>query len=437
MHSTNNHVNVRALIPFSALRMRPLLACSLLLASTTIDAAELRDLRLWDSPEGTRVVFEFSEAPEHKVFALDQPDRIVVDLSATLGAKLANKVNGRGLVKHVRAAQREDGSLRVVLDMALAAEPRSFLLDPAQDYGPRLILDLQGSVEEKAEGTPAPAVAPPQAPARAARPIVVAIDAGHGGEDPGARGHGGLLEKEVALAIAQKLAALVNYEPGFRAVLTRDGDYYLGLRERVQRARKAEADLFVSVHANAVTNRKARGSAVYVVSQRGASNEHARWLAHKENAADLVGGIEIEDKDDELAAVLIDLSQSSTMEASFDVGGRMLRALGSINALQKEEVQQAGFMVLKAPDIPSVLVETAFITNAEDERLLGSTPYQDRIARSLLDGIMGYFDSYRPRDPGSIRIPREPETIEARQTDGPRLQKVKARATGVAERVEP
>lgn len=407
--------------------MRELIACGLFLASTVVDASELRDLRLWDSPEGTRVVFEFNQAPEHKVFSLDSPDRIVVDLPDTLGAKLANKVTGRGLVRHVRAAQREDGSLRVVLDMNTATEPRSFLLDPAEDYGPRLILDLQGSAEAPSgEDKPVPS-APVRAPAREARPVVVAIDAGHGGEDPGARGHGGLLEKEVALSIARKLAALVDGESGFRAVLTRDGDYYLGLRERVQRARKAQADLFVSIHANAVTNRRARGSAVYVVSPRGASNEHARWLAHKENAADLVGGIEIEDKDDELAAVLIDLSQSSTMEASFDVGGRMLRALGSINALQKDEVQQAGFMVLKAPDIPSVLVETAFITNAEEERLLGSKAYQDRIARSLLDGVKGYFDSYRPRDPGTA------EPHEARP-DGPRLQKVKATSVNMAER---
>lgn len=385
--------------------------------------AELRDLRLWDSPEGTRVVFEFSQAPQHTVFTLENPDRIVIDLPDSTGARLANKVMGKGEVAHVRASQREDGSLRVVLDMSVAKQARSFLLEPAADYGHRLILDLQDAGVTAEDATASlPAVQPPtQVMGRALppRPIVVAIDAGHGGDDPGARGHGGLLEKEVAMTISRKLAALIDAEPGYRGVLTRDGDYYLGLRERMNRARKAEADLFVSVHANAVTNRRVRGSSVYVVSPRGASNEHARWLARKENAADLVGGIDIENKDDELTSVLIDLSQSSTMEASFDVGGRMLKALGSVNTLQKNVVQQAGFMVLKAPDIPSVLVETAFITNAQEERLLGSASYQDKIALSLLKGIQGYFDSYRPRDPGTIN-PREP------RPDGPRLQKVKA-----------
>lgn len=393
--------------------MRFLIACGLVVAVSAVSAADLRDLRLWDSPEGTRVVFEFDRAPSHKVFTLQNPDRIVIDLPETQGASLANKAEARGVVRTVRAAAREDGSLRVVLDMHSAVDPRSFLLDPAEDYGHRLILDLAGAMAE----APVP-VLEPVPPGKEARPLVIAIDAGHGGEDPGARGHGGLLEKEVALAISRKLAVLVDKEPGYRAFLTRDGDYYLGLRERVQRARKADADLFVSVHANAVKNRKVRGSSVYVVSPRGATSEHARWLAQKENAADLVGGIQLENKDDELAAVLIDLSQSSTMEASFDVGDRMLKALGRFNPLQKEDVQQAGFMVLKAPDIPSVLVETAFITNAEDERLLRSAGYQDKIARSLLDGIKGYFSSYRPHE-------SEPETLRAER---PRLHKVKGGA---------
>ncbi|MGQ0618474.1 MAG: N-acetylmuramoyl-L-alanine amidase [Panacagrimonas sp.] len=417
--------------------MRSLIPIGLLLVSTATSAAELRDLRLWDSPEGTRVVFEFSAAPRHNVFTLENPDRIVIDLPDSTGARLANKVIGKGEVAHVRASQREDGSLRVVLDMSVARQARSFLLEPAADYGHRLILDLQDAgFAAKSATASVPAAKPPvpvMGRAMPSKPIVVAIDAGHGGEDPGASGHGGLQEKEVALSISRKLAALIDLEPGYRAVLTRDGDYYLGLRERMDRARKAQADLFVSVHANAVTNRRARGSSVYVVSPRGASNEHARWLAQKENAADLVGGIEIDSKDDELKSVLIDLSQSSTMEASFDVGGRMLRALGSVNTLQKNVVQQAGFMVLKAPDIPSVLVETAFITNAQEERLLGSASYQDRIALSLLKGIQGYFDSYRPRDPGTVE-PRDPGTGSPREQrkDGPRLQKVKGKPVDVS-----
>ncbi|MGQ0530216.1 MAG: N-acetylmuramoyl-L-alanine amidase [Panacagrimonas sp.] len=395
-------------------------------AAWSAGAADLGDLRLWDSPEGTRVVFELGEGSAHKVFTLDNPARIVVDLPATTGARVANRVKGSGVVKSIRAAEREDGSLRVVLDMASQVQPRSFLLDPAEQYGHRLVLDLsdEGSatpaqaaaapaLAPPAKVTPAPVNSAPRPPAAGGRPIVVAIDAGHGGEDPGAIGHGGLQEKQVALVLARKLAGKINAEPGFRAVLTRDGDYYLPLRERINRARKAQADLFVSVHANALKDRRMRGSAVYVVSPRGATSEHARWLAQKENAADLVGGIELEDKDNELAAVLIDLSQSSTMEASFDVGSRMLQSLGKVNVLQRTQVQQAAFVVLKAPDIPSVLVETAFITNAEEERLLRSEDGQDRLVRSMFEGIKGYFDSYRPQPQPPLR------------DEGPRLQKVR------------
>ena len=379
-------------------------------AVSTATAGDLRDLRLWDSPEGTRVVMELSESTAHKVFTLENPARIVIDLPGITGAKLANKETGKGAVEHVRAAQREEG-LRIVLDMSKQIEPRAFMLDPADQYGYRLVLDLAGAGDEAAP----PAAPPVKAEAFERKPIVVAIDAGHGGEDPGAIGHGGLFEKDVALTLSRKLAALVNDEPGFRAVLTRDGDYYLELRERVKRARKAEADLFVSIHANALKDRAMRGSAVYVVSARGATSEHARWLAQKENAADLVGGVGLHGKDDELAAVLIDLSQASTMEASFDVGSRMLKSLGRVNQLQRPVVQQAGFMVLKAPDIPSVLVETAFITNAEEEKLLRDPKGQDRIVRSLLDGIQGYFESYRPRDERPVET-------------SPRLRKVRADA---------
>jgi N-acetylmuramoyl-L-alanine amidase len=368
----------------------------LLGAVSVADASTLRDLRLWDSPEGTRVVFELSASTDHKVFTLDHPDRIVVDLPATdaKGARIANKAMGKGFVTHVRAAPRNDGTLRIVLDMKSPVKPHAVLLDPANDYGYRLVLDLS-DVDAPDGDAPATVVAEEQ---WEPKPIIVAVDAGHGGEDPGARGKKGLLEKDVALSIAKKLAALISAQPGYTAVLTRDGDYYVGLRERVDKARKAQADLFVSIHANAVTNRDVRGSAVYVVSPRGATNEGARLLAHRENSADLVGGIGLDDKDNELAAVLIDLSQSSTMEASFDVGGRMLNALSTVNPLQKPEVMQAGFMVLKAPDIPSVLVETAFITNKDEEKLLGDPRQQDRIAVSLLDGIEGYFKSYRPQE---------------------------------------
>lgn len=363
-----------------------------LLATPLASAAELREVRLWESPDATRVVFDLSQETQHKVFALDNPARIVVDIQGVgeAGVNVANATPPKGTVRQIRSGMREDGSLRVVLDMAQSVMPKSFALNPNAEYGFRLVLDLHAAAAE-APSAPQPALRLKE------KPIVVAIDAGHGGEDPGARGHSGLLEKDVALSLARRLAQLINAEPGMQAVLTRDGDYYLGLRERVAIARKHQADLFISVHANAFKNRDMRGSAVYVLSNRGASSEHARWLAHKENAADLVGGIELNGKDDELAAVLIDLSQSATMEASFDVGSRILGSMGRVNTLQRSEVQQAAFMVLKAPDIPSVLVETAFITNAHEERLLRDAAHQEKFARSMLDGIKGYFQSYRPQ----------------------------------------
>jgi N-acetylmuramoyl-L-alanine amidase len=221
------------------------------------------------------------------------------------------------------------------------------------------------------------------------------VDAGHGGEDTGARGPSGVREKDVALSIARKLAKLINNEPGMKAVLIRDGDYYIGLRERTIKARKVQADLFVSVHADAFRDRDARGSSVYVLSQRGASSEHARSLAARENASDLVGGVRLTGKNDR-DAFLLSVLQDTSMEASFDVASRVLGELRDVNDLHKRDVQQAGFMVLKSPDIPSLLVETAFISNRKEERRLNSDDYQDTLARALLRGVKGYFSSYRP-----------------------------------------
>jgi len=228
------------------------------------------------------------------------------------------------------------------------------------------------------------------------KPIVIAIDAGHGGVDPGAHGPDGIEEKAVTLAIARRLARLVDDQPGMRAVLTRDSDTFVDLRRRTVIAREAEADLFISIHCNALRDPSMRGTAVYVLSDHGATSEQARWLASRENSADMVGGVTLQDKDNQVAAVLLDISQTATMEASFDLGGRMLNSMGRINRLQKPQVQQAGFLVLKSPDIPSVLVETAYITNPSEERMLADASNQERIASSLLDGIRGYFSHYRP-----------------------------------------
>jgi len=388
-------------------------------------AVELRDVRLWDGPESTRIVFDLEGGTQHKSFTLENPNRLVIDIT---GAKLSSglKLDGlaKGIVKNVRTGPREDG-LRVVLDLSEAASPKSFGLEPNGQYGYRLIFDLYSQQPQPASpslpeapsqiivqapvpsaptpapsvrSTPAPAI-PADAPrASVGRPIIIAIDPGHGGEDPGARGRNGVIEKEVSLRIAKKLAKMVNDTPGYKAVLTRTGDYYVGLRERTGIARKAQADLFVSIHANSLPVAKnVRGSAVYVLSQRGATSEHAKMLASLENAADLVGGVEISGKDDDLASVLLDISQTAVREASFDFGSRLLESIGQFNALQKRDVQQAGFAVLKAPDIPSVLVETAFLSHPEDERLLAAADYQETMAASLMAGIKGYFSGYRPQ----------------------------------------
>jgi N-acetylmuramoyl-L-alanine amidase len=356
------------------------------------DAAELRDVRIWEGPDSTRVVFDLDGPAEHRLFTLSGPERIVIDLPATRrNTALTSQLEGKGIVQRVRSAQRDGGAtLRVVLDVSEEVNPKSFSLPPNDSYGHRLVVDLYGA-------RPAARPAPPPVRTLAEKPIIIAIDAGHGGEDPGAIARNGLREKDVALAIARRLARLVDQEPGLRAVMIRDGDYYIGLRDRIEKARAAQADLFVSVHANSYKDRHVRGTAIYVLSRRGASSEHARWVASRENMSDLIGGVEVNSKDDTLAAVLIDISQTSAIEASFDVGGRLLESMGTVNPLQKPEVQQAAFAVLKAPDIPSILVETAFLSNDEEARLLGTPAYQEKLAQAMLRGIKGYFQNYRPR----------------------------------------
>ncbi|WP_439638488.1 N-acetylmuramoyl-L-alanine amidase [Nevskia sp.] len=424
--------------------MRALTGLLLLLTAASAAAAELREMRLMDGPEATRAVFDFDVATTPKLFTLANPDRVVIDFAdARRGPGMPAASAGKGLVKSVRTGPREAG-LRVVLDVGEKVAPQSFGLEASEGYGYRLIVDLMPKQPHRAAlpatssvpaTTPVPAAAPaapkpelvvaaasataaaavaaaplpaadapaavasaePVRPRVAGREVIVAVDAGHGGNDPGAIGLGGLREKDVTLAIARRLARKINAEPGMRAVLTRDSDTFIELRTRTVKARQVNADLFVSVHANAVNDRSMHGSSVYVLSERGASSEQARWIANHENAADLVGGVALQKQDDNVAAVLIDISQGATMEASFDVGSRMLHAMGRINRLQKAEVQQAGFMVLKSPDIPSVLVETAFISNPREEKLLGDPDYQDQLAESIFDGVRSYFARYRPQ----------------------------------------
>lgn len=432
--------------------------CAMLGSLPLADAAQLRDLRLWDEPESTRVVLDLQGAVAHQVFTLDHPHRVVIDLPGVNGSSLdiARRVTAAGIVNAVRSAPRGDG-IRVVLDLQDSVYASSFDL-PSTQADPRLadhqlVVELARPVASAPESAghvpaataatrPAPIVAAPAAPvvatplaakpeARAgvatksqtSKPLIIAIDAGHGGQDPGAIGPSGLREKDVTLAVARKLAARINKTPGMKAVLTRDSDRFVDLRGRINVARKHQADLFVSVHCNAFTRKDMHGTAVYVLSDKGASNEHARWLAHKENSADLVGGVHLEGKDKDLAAVLIDISQSATREASFDVGDRILKAMGQVNRLQKPRLQEAGFVVLKAPDIPSVLVETAFITNPREEKLLASDRFRDQLAAQIQKGVLGYFDAYRPQQqlvedaPRAIRVSHTPATA-AGETHG-------------------
>jgi N-acetylmuramoyl-L-alanine amidase len=365
-----------------------LLAAHLAVATAGAEVA-VRDVRLWEGPDSTRVVLDLSRPAGHKLFTLENPSRVVVDVKpANIDLAGVRLPGGVGLVRSVRGANRPGGEVRIVLDLADEAKPRSFLVRPEGRYGHRLIIELE------------PRRARAQQPVIRAdggsRDLVIAIDAGHGGEDPGAIGRKGTYEKDIALQIARRLAQEIDREPGMRAVLTRDGDYFLSLQQRVAIARKHRADLFVSIHADAFKNPNARGSSVYVLSPKGATDEAARWLAARENAADLVGGVSLDDKDDMLASVLLDLSQNASIGASLEVGDFVLNRLGGVNRLHKSTVQQAGFVVLKAPDIPSILVETAFISNTEEEQRLRDGRYQSQLAQALMAGVREYFYTNPP-----------------------------------------
>jgi N-acetylmuramoyl-L-alanine amidase len=354
-----------------------------------------------------------------------------IEISPAL-AELNGKVaSGDPYIDKLRVARNRPGVVRVVLDLKSEVKPQAFTLPPVAEYGHRLVLDIYPSVPPdplaaliEAEGKvasapaaalPAPSAASPAAspsapPAPAAAPdkskvarlAIVVLDAGHGGEDPGARGRLGSQEKTITLDIARRLKALIDAEDGMRAVLTRDGDYYLPLAQRVEKARKLRADLFVSIHADAFIKPHARGSSVFALSERRASSEAARWLASKENASDLIGGVNLGVKDRYLAQTLLDLSQTATIDHSLRLGSAVLAALKHVNTLHKEQVEQASFAVLKAPDIPSILVETAFISNPEEEQRLNDDAYQDKLARAVLAGIKRYFARNPPRPQGPL-----------------------------------
>ncbi len=371
----------------------------LILCAPAWAGSTVKGLRMWPAPDHTRLVFDTSGPVEHSLFALQGPDRLVIDIkNAKLTADTERLDFSKTLLSGIRSAQRNGRDLRVVLDLKGAVKPKSFVLRPNDEYGHRLVIDLHDSGKKPTlTRTTINSIASGQK----ARDVVIAIDAGHGGDDPGAIGPSGVKEKDVVLAIARKLKTLVDKEPGMRGVLIRDGDYFVALRKRVKLAReKYRADFFVSIHADSFRDHRARGSSVYTLSPGGATSEMARRLAEKENASDLIGGVSLDDKDDLLASVLLDLSQTATIEASSDVASRVLTGLKGVNKLHKRKVEQAGFRVLKAPDVPSILVETAFISNPREERNLRSSSHQMKMARAIMGGVRGYFKQNPP--PGSI-----------------------------------
>jgi len=388
---------------------------------------QLAAARVWPAADYTRITLEAPQPIRHQMMSLKNPERLVVDLenvaiNATLNGLTDKIAAGDPYVKSVRVAQFKPNVVRLVFDLKSEVKPQIFALAPVAGYGHRLALDIYPleppdplmALVENRERQPEPAATAPSPPAsdkpaarlpeksaratptRPGRVIIIAIDAGHGGEDPGARGRHGTWEKNVTLAISRKLKERIDQEPNMRAVMIRDGDYFMALGARVVKARRANADLFVSVHADAFTHPNARGSSVFALSERGATSAAANWLARKENEADLIGGVNLDVRDPYLKQTLLDLSQTATINDSLKLAKAVLGEVGNINKLHKNHVEQAGFAVLKSPDIPSILVETAFITNPEEERKLNNDAYQNKMADAIFAGIKRYFAANPP-----------------------------------------
>ena len=415
------------------------IAAMLLVAVPALAAERIVASRVWPAQEYTRVTLESTRPVKHLFFSITSPERLVVDLEGMdldeeLKALPAKVGDNDPYIQSVRVAMNRPNVVRIVFDLRAEAKPSVFPLAPAGDYKHRLVVDIYPAkpadpllallqpkpdpigeigapplaaqapaVEIAAVETPALPVVKVQPPSKPAakvpkvdRLVIVAIDAGHGGEDPGARGRHGTREKDVTLAIARRLKAAIDKEPNMRAVMVRDGDYYIPLAERVVKARRVQADLFVSVHADAWVKPDARGSSVFALSEKGATSTAARMLAQKENQSDLIGGVNLGVKDPVLARTLLDLSQTATISDSLKLGRHVLSELGDVNDLHKASVEQAGFAVLKAPDVPSILVETAFISNPEEEKRLKDSAYQEKMASAILGGIKRYLAQNPP-----------------------------------------
>ena len=368
--------------------------------------------RLWPAPDYTRLTLESKQPIKFKLFSVKDPNRLVLDLEGVdLGPalhELQSKVSADDpYVQSLRVARNRPDVVRVVLDLKTEVKPQVFALKPIAEYGDRLVLDvypahpkdpLLALIESDGKLAPARAGGGASAPG-VTRLATIVIDAGHGGEDPGAKGRHGTYEKNVTLMIARRLKKLIDAEPDMRAMLTRNGDYYLTLAARVEKAQQVHADLFVSIHADSarIMGRHASGSSVYALSQRRATSETARWLAKSENDSDLIGGANLGSKDTYLRKTLLDLSQTGTIDYSLQLGSSVLSELGRVNPLHRGHVEQASFAVLTAPNIPSILVETAFISNPKEEKRLNDGAYQDKIARAIFAGIKDYIAKHPPR----------------------------------------
>ncbi|WP_156906425.1 N-acetylmuramoyl-L-alanine amidase [Halomonas halocynthiae] len=397
---------------------------------SAVVAGNVENIRLWAAPDHSRLVFDLTSPTSAEVFTLDNPSRLVIDLdNSQMQADLDRLSLEGSAVSELRSGVRQGSNLRVVLELSRQVSPRHFILPPNEQYGHRLVVDLEypgenavndpidpieamvreqeiAAVRAQAEASisgrqPAPTVqATKAAKPHPRRDIIIAIDAGHGGEDPGAIGPSGTHEKDVVLQMAKRLQRLVDGAPGFKAVMIRDSDYYVGLRQRTQIARQQKADFFVSIHADAFDSPRPHGSSVYALSQRGATSETAQWLAVSENRSDLIGGVDgnlsLSDKDEVLRGVLLDLTMTATLNDSLTIGGQVLERMGRVNDLHKPRVEQAGFAVLKSPDIPSLLVETGFISNPQEERRLRNGNYQQRMMAAVFNGIHAHFERNPP-----------------------------------------
>lgn len=378
--------------------MRLILVIALSLMALPSWANQLKSVRVWPSPDNTRVVLDMSSAPNFNYFTLSGPSRLVIDLKgASNAANLARIENKSELVRKIReSTPLEKGSMRLVLDLSSSIKPVVFPLAPAGPYGHRLVIDLP--YEEKGGATAQPAPVGGQGKA-----IVIAIDPGHGGEDPGSIGPRRTYEKRVTLAVSQKLAALIDREPGMRAVMTRRGDYFVDLNKRSEIARKAKADLLVSVHADSFHNSTPRGASVWVLSTNRANREMGSWLEKQEKQGELLGGVgkvlAESDPNPYLAQTFLDLSMDKSRAEGYDVSRQILRSMGRVARLHKKAPEHASLAVLKAPDIPSVLVETGFISNHAEEKLLATASYQDQLARAIFEGIRNYYRSHPTKGP--------------------------------------